>query len=65
MPADHNGENLAESMNYTLDGWCLSEEKQIVLLLIVLLWFSIVCTTPACFSIFYPSTIVPTLVENS
>ena len=29
MPADHNGENLAESMKSVLDGWGLSEEKQI------------------------------------
>ena len=29
MPADRNGDNLAESVKSVLDGWGLSEEKQI------------------------------------
>ena len=34
MPADHNGENLAESMKSVLDGWGLSEEKQICITMV-------------------------------
>jgi len=47
--------------------WYSIKHSRDITILIVLLWFSIVfTTTPACFSsFFYPSAILPTLVENS
>ena len=31
MPADHNGENLAESLRSVLESWSLQESKQVCL----------------------------------